>query len=222
MPPLVSIIITCYNQETTLAQTLESILGQECTFDFEVIIGDDFSTDSSRDICLTYKRRYPSIIRLIYQEKNVGVAKNWLSCIQAANGIYIAACAADDYWHDSKKIQTQIQFFKDNADYGLLYTDYDVLDINTGLVKKSYLKSEKYKIFEGENLTKHFFAGNIHILPATAVFRKHLFDQHIPKDDFSYYFPIEDWPTWVILSKYCKIGYLSLSTATYRKGHESL
>ena len=53
--------------------------------------------------------------------------------------------------------------------------------------------------------------------------RKELFDKYIPVDDYiKYRFPLEDWPTWLILSKYTKLGYLPISTATYRYGHESI
>jgi len=55
------------------------------------------------------------------------------------------------------------------------------------------------------------------------MFRKELFDTYIPAEDYiKLRFPLEDWPTWLILSKYTKIGYLPVSTATYRYGHESI
>jgi len=222
MTPFVSIVVTCYNQDTTLAQTIDSILLQECSFEFEIIIGDDHSSDCSRNICLMYKDKYPEIVHLIFQETNVGVAKNWISCIQASKGLYIAACAADDYWHCKKKLETQINFLRSNPNYGLVYTDYNVLEVKTGKIVESYLKLSKQKIYHGENLIKNIFKGQVPILPATAIFRKDIFDQYVPIKDFIKYCPIEDWPTWIILSKYCSIGYIDISTATYRRGHESL
>jgi glycosyltransferase involved in cell wall biosynthesis len=222
MLPKITIIVTCYNQETTLAQALESIISQETSYSFEIIIGDDFSTDQSRQICLLYREKYPQLIKLIFQETNIGVARNWVSCIQKAQGSYIAACAADDYWHFLKKLEYQVAFLELNKEYGLLYTDYDVMEVKKGMTTKNYLKTTKQKIYQGDNLIKNIFSGQVPILPATAIFRKELFLNNVPIEDFCSIFPIEDWPTWVILSKYCKIGYLPFSSATYRRGHESL
>jgi len=218
-----SVIVTSYNQAATIAQTLDSILLQKCNFTFEIIIGDDYSTDGTRDICRSYQKNYPEIVHLLFHKKNVGVAANFVLSVGKANGKYIAICAADDYWHNHLKLQLQVDFLEKNEDYGFVYTDYDKLNVNTGKTIKKWFKTSEIITYQGENLLRLFFAGKVPALTLTVMFRKELFDKYIPVSDYlKLKFPIEDWPTWLILSKYTKICYLQESTATYRYGHESL
>src|SRR5205823_1701392 len=79
------------------------------------------------------------------------------------------------------------------------------------------------KCLEGGGLMKEIFKGKVPMLTLTVFFRKELFDKYVPGDDFiKNKFSLEDWPTWLILSKYSKIKYLPVSTATYRRGHDSI
>jgi glycosyltransferase involved in cell wall biosynthesis len=218
-----SVIVTAFNQSNTIAQTLDSILLQNCNFPFEIIIGDDHSTDGTQEICLEYQKRFPNIIRTIFHETNVGVAANFVLCIRKSKGKYIAVCAADDFWHDELKLQIEVDFLENNREYGLVYTDYNRLNVNTNKTIKNWFKFSGIPTLQGENLIKSFFAGKVPALTLTVMFRKDLYDKYVPADDYiKYNFPIEDWPTWLILSKYSNIGYLPESTATYRYGHESL
>lgn len=218
-----SVVVTAYNQEATISQTLESILSQKCDFLFEILIGDDCSADKTREICLEYQQKYPEIIKPIFHKTNGGVATNFVLTIKEAKGKYIAVCAADDFWHNTTKLQLEVDFLESKPDYGFVYTDYHKLNVRTGRVIKSWLRYSNTKIYEGENLIYSFFTGKVPALTLTVMFRKDLYDKYIPGDDYiNYKFPIEDWPTWLILSKYSKIGYIAESTATYRYGHESL
>lgn len=64
MKPLVSVIIVTYNQESTIARAIDSVLSQECNFRFEIILGEDCSTDKTRKICIEYANKFPDIIKL--------------------------------------------------------------------------------------------------------------------------------------------------------------
>src|ERR687898_2899816 len=66
----VSVLLTTYNHEKWIAQAIESTLMQQTNFDYEVVIMEDRSTDSTRDIVVDFQRRYPDRIRLILSEKN--------------------------------------------------------------------------------------------------------------------------------------------------------
>lgn len=221
--PTVSVVVTCFNQATTLAQTLDSILSQVCAFEFEIIIGDDFSTDGSNVICEAYSLKYPKKVKPVFHNQNVGVAANFVLSVQQAKGDYIAICAADDFWHNPAKLQQQVDFLEQNEKCGLLYTDYDKLNVKTQKITKSYLSTSGATIYEGSGLTKTIFSGKLPALTVTVMFRKELFDTYIPaKAYLEMKFTLEDWPTWLILSKYTNIAYLPISTATYRYGHESI
>ncbi|MDO9153917.1 MAG: glycosyltransferase [Paludibacter sp.] len=220
--PLVSVVIITYNQENTIAQTIESILSQHCDFPFEIIIGDDFGADKTRLICKEYQQKYPEKIKLVLLESNVGVVHNWLNCIKMASGKYITTCAGDDFWHNPEKLQLQVDYMEKVPECGVLHTDYDELDTKTNKTIPSCRRLRKEVILEGFK-QKEIFNGKLKIVAPTACIRKELFDKYIPIADYiRLKFTIEDWPTWVILSKYSTINYLPVSTATYRKGHESL
>lgn len=220
--PLVSVVVTSYNQKNTISQTLDSILNQRCNFHFEVIIGDDSSTDGTQVNCREYQKTNPDKVRCIYNDVNQGVAYNWVNTISQAKGKYIAACASDDYWHNRDKLQLQVDYMESHPECGLLYTDYNIMNTEENKLIANYLTLSKTKCIVGADLTREIFQGKVPISVVTVCFKKELFDQYIPVAIFKNHFKIEDWPTWLILSKYCQIEYLPISTATYRKGHESL
>ncbi len=219
----ISIIVTAYNQADTLPQTLDSILAQQCSVPFEIIVGDDCSSDNTQELCERYREAYPEIIRPLHHAKNGGVATNFVLSVMEAKGKYIALCAADDYWHNPQKLQLQVDYMEENPDCGFLYTDYDKLHVGTGKITTSYLANSGTTIYEGSNLIKTVFGGKFAALTLTVMFRKELFDKHIPVSDYiNMRFTLEDWPSWVIFSKYTRIAYLPISTGTYRYGHESI
>jgi glycosyltransferase involved in cell wall biosynthesis len=219
----VSVIITVYNQELTLARTIDSVLNQHCSFNFEIVIADDFSTDNSRKIAKEYALKFPNIVRLSFLESNFGVGSNWALAVQSAKSEFITTCAADDFWHNNDKLAIQVDYMHSNNNCGILYTDYDLFDTNKNKVINQYLKTNKVNCLTGPGLLKFVFTGKLPILTVTTIFRKFLFDSYIPVDDYvKYRFLLEDWPTWLILSKYTEIHYLPISTATYVTGHDSI
>ncbi len=117
--PLVSVMMITYNHEPYIAQAIEGVVSQETNFPIELIIGEDCSTDRTREIVLEYQQRYPDIIRVLYSEKNVGAHENARRTGLAARGKFMAFCEGDDWWHRTDKLQIQIPFFL--ADDSLVY-----------------------------------------------------------------------------------------------------
>lgn len=128
--PLVSICVQTYQQEKYIAQCLDSLLAQKCSFPFEIIIGEDDSTDRTKEICLEYSKKHPEIIRLFLRDKKDKIfirgAKtgrfNFLSNLQAAQGKYITLCDGDDYWINDQKLQMQVDFMEKHTEVGLAYS----------------------------------------------------------------------------------------------------
>ena len=121
--PLISVCIITYNQELYVAQTIESILEQECNVPFEIIIGEDVSTDTTRSICERYASEYPELIRLLPSDRNWGVGGNLLRTFRAAKGKYLAICEGDDYWTYPQKLQEQLDHFERHPDSSMVYTN---------------------------------------------------------------------------------------------------
>ncbi|AVH49395.1 glycosyltransferase family 2 protein [Acinetobacter sp. SWBY1] len=87
---LVSVCIVTYNQEKFLEQTLQSILNQNTNFQYEVIVGDDCSTDSTRKIIEGFLIKYPNIVVPIFHKVNIGPIENIKSVYKKAKGKYIS------------------------------------------------------------------------------------------------------------------------------------
>jgi glycosyltransferase involved in cell wall biosynthesis len=94
--PKVSVCIITYNQERYIRECLESLVNQETDFNFEIIVGDDCSTDGTRQIVQEFVDRYPALVRAQYQTVNTGGSRNNLEIHAAALGDYVAHMDGDD------------------------------------------------------------------------------------------------------------------------------
>lgn len=116
-PLMVSICCITYNHEAYIAEALEGFLMQQTNFRYEILIGEDQSTDGTRAIINSYIGKYPDRIRLVGHDKNIGAINNQISLFVAAEGKYIAMCDGDDFWTDPAKLQKQVDFLEANEDY---------------------------------------------------------------------------------------------------------
>ncbi len=109
--------ILCYNHEAFIAKALDSVLMQKVDFPYEIIIGDDASTDKSQQILQAYQVKHPDKIKLILKTKNEGVFKNITGILKACSGQYIALLETDDFWTYPHKLARQVAFLDQNPDY---------------------------------------------------------------------------------------------------------
>lgn len=133
MKPLVSICCITYNQEDYIADALESFLMQETSFEYEIIIYDDASTDKTRDIIAKYYKQYPDIIKPIFQKENQYSKGNkpFIDFVfPNAVGKYIATCEGDDYWTDNKKLEKQYNILENNPKYSACFHPVAIVDLN--------------------------------------------------------------------------------------------
>lgn len=118
--PLISVCLTTYMHKDYIGQCIESVLAQECNFPYEILIGDDGSTDGTFEICQQYAEKYPGKFRLfqrsradvIYINGNATGRFNFTETVKAAKGKYIALCDGDDYWCDTAKLQKQVDLLE--------------------------------------------------------------------------------------------------------------
>jgi len=121
--PLVSVKMITYNHEPYIAEAIEGVLLQKTSFPIELVIGEDCSTDRTRDIVMHYQKKFPGLIRVITSERNVGATKNSLRTERACRGKYIAYCEGDDYWCDMRKLQRQAAILEQYPNVGLVYCE---------------------------------------------------------------------------------------------------
>jgi glycosyltransferase involved in cell wall biosynthesis len=126
--PLVSVRLVTYNHEKWIAQCLEGILMQRTDFPFEVIVGEDCSTDHTREIVLAYAERYPDKLRVLPAEANLGLMRNSQRVEQACRGKYHAMVEGDDYWIDPLKLQKQVNRMEAHPDMTLCAHNVFVVD----------------------------------------------------------------------------------------------
>lgn len=116
-----SVIVLAYNQEATVGRTLDSILSQRADFDFEIIIGEDASSDRTRAVCESYATRFPDRVRLMPPAPNKGIVDNYFDCLMAARGEYVADCAGDDYWLHDRVLHTLADALDEHPEATIAY-----------------------------------------------------------------------------------------------------
>lgn len=139
MEVCVSIVMITYNHEPFIAKAIEGVLMQKCNFPIKIIIGEDCSTDKTRQICKEYALKY-SEITLLDSVKNIGMMPNFNRTLQSCTGKYIALCEGDDYWTDPLKLQKQIDFLEVNPEYSLTVGGFIKLEENTCITKEIIIK----------------------------------------------------------------------------------
>ncbi len=113
-----SVIFITYNHEKYVEKALRSVCEQETDFAYEVVVGEDCSTDSTREILKRLAGEYPDKVRLLFREKNFGrPTLNVYNTTMECRGEYLAYLEGDDYWTDRKKLQKQVDFLEANPEY---------------------------------------------------------------------------------------------------------
>lgn len=117
---MISVLVCTYNQEKYLAQALDGILMQKCDEAYEILIGDDCSTDETGKIADDYHTRYPDVIRVVRPNKNGGASQNMVRLINVARGEYLSICDGDDYWLRDDVLQRQVDIFRSSPKVGMI------------------------------------------------------------------------------------------------------
>lgn len=210
----VSVGLITYNHEKFIAQALDSILMQVTDFDYEIVVGEDFSSDKTRLILDGFQHRYPDKIKLIYRNENIGLKKNFTDLIEKCLGQYIAVLSGDDYWTDPYKLQKQASFLDHNPDYVMIGHNAIIVDeINSkppGLLNK---KMKPYDLSTSDlMLINPFVASEV-------MFRNFLVKEFPPV----YFLPSgEDRRFYLLLSQFGKCRFEYDVTGVYRIHGESI
>ena len=220
--PLVSVKMITYNHAPYIAQAIEGVLMQKTNFPIELVIGEDCSTDGTREIVFEYQKKYPDIIRVITSDKNVGMKKNGYRTTKACRGKYVAFCEGYDYWHHPDKLQKQVDYMESHPKCGMVYSSYDVYDVESKKEIRDYLKNGGWEIAKNPSISdfvslrERVWVGSV---TCTVMVRKTLIDQIIESDPYLHQsdrFLMGDTQLWAELSVISEISYIPESFATYR------
>ena len=210
---LVSICCVTYNHENFIKDCIEGFIKQKTDFDYEILIHDDASTDYTTGIVREYEKKYPKLIKVIYQTENQFLKQNVLFNIlfPMAKGKYIALCEGDDYWTDPYKLQKQVDIIENNELCNYVFTNHSILDVS-GNISESNFKLNK--IF---NL--HYLLEK-QIIPPTLTLmfeKKAIINNKQWKELMTKTFN-GDWVLLFMLAQDSKMSLLNDNTAVYRRG----
>lgn len=169
----VSVICVTYNHEKYIREALDSILKQETNFAFEVLIGEDCSTDGTRDILKEYEKKYPERFRMYYRKQNLGATKNEYELFMDAKGKYIAALELDDIWTDSLKLQKQYDFLESHEEYIGVAHDFNIIDKTGQVIENS--DNQKIKEYFNQKFTLDDFLEDGFIFQTGTHFYRNIF-----------------------------------------------
>ena len=148
--PLVSVATLTYNHEDFIVDALNSFLMQKTSFPFEVIVNDDCSTDLTGKIIKLYERKYPEIIKGIYQRENLyskGVKISMDIIYPKCRGKYIAMCEGDDYWVKEDKLEKQVTYLENNDECSGVFHN-TIIKTNNGLYEANQGRNNKERDFD--------------------------------------------------------------------------
>lgn len=213
--PLVSVYMITYNHERFVAQAIESVLMQETDFPFELVIGEDCSTDGTRAICERHARAHPDRIWLLPSERNLGMMGNMVRTLAACRGKYIALCEGDDYWMDPQKLHKQVAWLEAHPEASFCFHPCQIESASptegesssrgghrlTGIVKQEFYEDSRALVMWC-------------IVPtASVMLRKSMLPDF--GDEWKTA-PVGDWPLFFYLGMQGPFGCLPETMAVYR------
>jgi glycosyltransferase involved in cell wall biosynthesis len=217
MSSKISIVMTVYNGERYLREQIRSILGQSYK-EWQLLIRDDGSGDTSLDVTKEYAQRYPEKIRLITdRDSNIGVSQNFLRLLSYADTDYIMFCDQDDVWLPDKIEITFNKMREIKEEFGadipvLIHTDLKVVSKNLNIISDSFWKFQHLAPQKGKSLNR-LLVQNV-ITGCTVMINKTLKDKIklLPEQTLMY-----DWWISLIAAAFGKIGYVPTATILYRQ-----
>jgi glycosyltransferase involved in cell wall biosynthesis len=208
---LVSVWMTTYNHEKYISDAIEGVVNQKTSFPFELVIGEDKSSDKTREICLRYKELYPDIIKLIINPTNIGLISNYNETLQECNGKYIAYCDGDDYWTDLNKLQKQVDFLEADKSIDMVFTEKHVQK------GQEIFKSERTS--EVPDTTFESIILSNMICSPTILIRAEIAKKYsliVTKTALERNWLTFDYPLWLEVSMSHRIGFIPEATCVYR------
>ena len=214
----VSVAMITYNHERFIAQAIESVLMQETSFDYELVIGEDCSTDRTREIVVDLQERFPQKIRLLLPESNLGMHENFSRTLAFCRGRYVALLEGDDFWTSPHKLQMQVGFLDSHPECSFCFHPVKWIYDDEQAAPPGWHNSvwpPRYR----ECSTVEDILREMFIQTASVVFRMEALDEY---PTWLYQLPIGDWPLFILLADKGKIGCLKEVMSVYRRHAESV
>ena len=171
---ILSVYVATYNHEKYIVRALDSILAQKTKYNFEVLVGEDCSTDSTRAVLKEYEKQHPDKFTFFYREKNMhnSSCNNAKDLKQRCRGKYIIALEGDDFWTDENKLEKQISFLEEHPEYIAVAHNCVVVGEDGKPNGETYPQCT-----DSEYTFKHFFSEIMPGQLATVMYRNYMLDE---------------------------------------------
>lgn len=224
--PRVSVVCITYNHEQYLGEALDSFIAQQTTFPFKILVGDDCSSDGTRDVLSEYAGRYPDLIIPYYRERNYGAQRNLIDLCKRAGTEYIAFCEGDDYWTDPLKLQKQFDFMELHNDLRACF--HDTLISTKGLDHEWFLTSDYSNTEDGAlrwSTGHRLFSAKVRYsiedyIPCGFVHTSSMFfrwDYSLRIPDWYFERLVGDYTIWALQVGLGSFGFINETMSVYRK-----
>ena len=206
--PAVSVCMITYNQAAYIRQAIESALAQQTSFDYEIVVGDDHSTDATPTILAELERTHGPRLRVLRRDANLGITRNLAETVRACRARYVALLEGDDYWTDPQKLQLQHDFLESYADHAIVFHRVEVRGENGALRRLLPVR----RVPKRTRLTDLLERGNF-MSTASIMYRYQVHE--FP--EWFYALPIGDLPFNVMQAQHGDIGFIDRVMAVYRE-----
>ena len=196
--PLVSVWMITYNHEPFVAQAIQGVLMQQCNFSFELVIGEDCSTDKTWSICHDYAKANPNI-NLLTNTSNLGSSANAYRTFQSCRGKYIALCEGDDYWIDPLKLQKQVKLLEDNSECSMCVAKTKMIEDEQQIKILGCGDKRKYEFLD--ILHGPYFHTSTYLIRKEYLDIFHKADPALKKGDTSYRYFLSDLGPFILLDE---------------------
>lgn len=213
MTPKVSVTVLTFNHERYVGDCLQSIVDQKVDFPFEVIVGDDLSTDGTRKIIGDFAQRHPGRIVPLLHERKVGPTPNYLATQRLARGEYVAHVDGDDLMRPGK-LARQAAFLDANPDCAVVAHRVDVLRGADGAV----IASMPYRMPPPVADANYLVENGCFFTHSSKMFRKSADSWRPPEGSTK---EIVDFFIHLKHARHGKIGFLDETLGAYRKVENS-
>lgn len=206
--PILSVVVVTYNQLAFLKQTIKSIVDQDTSYYFELIVSDDCSTDGTKEYCESIPGGYSYDFKYVRMKENGGITANCNFGLIHAVGKYITLIGGDDLFLPLK-IQNHINYMEANPDVVISYHPVDIFQSETN--KTIFLTNQTNADSPRDvlEIIKNCIPGSVSVVVRATAVPKGGFDSRLPV--------VSDWLYYIEVASQGKVGFLKQTLARYRK-----
>lgn len=201
-----------FNQGLYISEAIQSVVSQDLPETWELLIGDDDSSDNTEIIVEGWIKRFPQNIKYYKHTNNIGLHNNYEFLIKKSRGVFIALLEADDFWIDKEKCKRQVEFLEHNENVAWCFTNGCLVDKDGEIIKNVEL--DVPLIFNLNFFVENFFNP----LNNSIMFRKSAEPRIYP----DFFFKVRQWDTILHYLRALNgdIGFIPIQTLAWRQ-HES-